>query len=93
MASAALTDFASSSRCNRRKLMTPKFYVIDGHCDSKSMSEFRAMEERFDSLDDCCRTKFPQNISDCCKAGGNNCILSGNLKFIPVSTFSFEYYS
>ena len=77
-------DFASSSKCNRNKLMMPKFYAINGHCGSKAMSEFRAMEERFDSLDDCCRAKFPHDISNCCKDGGDDCSLSGNLKFIPV---------
>ena len=64
--------------------MMPKFYAMNSHCGSKAMSEFRAMEERFDSLDDCCRAKFPHDISNCCKDGGDDCSLSGNLKFIPV---------
>lgn len=70
--------------------MTLKFYAINGrHCSSKAMSAFRAMEERFDSLDDCCRTKFPQNVSNCCQDGDGDCSLSGNIKFIPVSALIF----
>ena len=67
--------------------MSLKYYANDNHCDVKAISEFRAMEERFDSLDDCCQAKFPQNISDCCEAAENGCLLSGNYKFIPVSTY------
>lgn len=66
--------------------MSLKYYANDNHCDVKAISEFRAMEERFNSLEDCCRAKFPQNISDCCEAADNGCSLSGNHKFIPVST-------
>ena len=64
-----------------------KFYAVHDHCGTKAMSEFRAMEERFDSLDDCCRVKFPQSVSDCCKAGDGGCSLSGNIKYIPVRLF------
>lgn len=67
--------------------MSLKFYAVDDHCGSKAMSEFRALEERFDSLDDCCRIKFPLSVSDCCEAGEDGCLRSGHLKFIPVSTF------
>ena len=67
--------------------MSLKFYAVDDHCGSKAMSEFRALEERFDSLDDCCRIKFPLSVSDCCDAGEDGCLRSGHLKFIPVSTF------
>ena len=73
------------SGCNRRHLMELRYYADVDHCETKSLSKFQAMEDRFVSLDDCCRAKFPQNISDCCEAGGNGCNLSGNLKFIPVS--------
>jgi hypothetical protein len=66
-----------------------KFYAVDDHCDAKDMSQFRLSEERFESLDECCRAKFPQSISDCCEAGNENdglgCSLSGYVKFIPVS--------
>ena len=79
------TDFGSSGVCNKDQLMSLKFYAVDDHCGAKAMSEFRAMEERFDSLDECCRKKFPQSVSDCCEAGDNGCSLSGSLKFIPVS--------
>lgn len=65
--------------------MSAKFYAAGNHCDSKAMSEFQAMEERFDSLDDCCRAKFSQRVSDCCESHGDGCSLSGKLKFIPVS--------
>lgn len=67
--------------------MSLKFYAVENHCDSKAMSKFRAMEERFDSLDECCRAKFPQSIADCCSVREGECSLSGNLKFIPVSIF------
>ena len=80
------TDFALSRGCNKRELMSLKYYANDNICDVKAISEFRAMEERFNSLEDCCRAKFPQNISDCCEAVDNGCSLSGNHKFIPVST-------
>ena len=67
--------------------MLLKFYAVDDHCGTKAMSEFRAMEERFDSLDDCCRVKFPQSVSDCCETGDGGCSLSGSMKYIPVSSF------
>ena len=67
--------------------MALKYYADDKHCGAKAKSTFRALEERFDSLDECCRAKFPLHISDCCEAGGNGCALSGNIKFIPVSNF------
>ena len=82
-----LTDFGSSGECDRRALKVLKFYPVDGHCEAKALSEFRVMEDRFDSLDDCCRVKFPHGVSDCCETGEDNCILSGNIKFIPVSIF------
>ena len=68
--------------------MLLKFYAVDDHCGTKARSEFRAMEERFDSLDDCCRVKFPQSVSDCCETGDGDCSLSGSMKYIPVSSFS-----
>ena len=83
-----MTDFASSGGCNRRDLMLLKFYALDNYCAAKAMSEFRATEERFGSLDECCRSKFPQSVSDCCEAGDNGCSLSGIFKFIPVSISS-----
>ena len=64
--------------------MSIKFYSTSDGCDHKALSKFRALEERFDSLDDCCRIKFLENVSDCCDNGGG-CTLSGTLKFIPVS--------
>ena len=87
------TDFALSRGCNKQELMSLKYYANDNHCDVKAISEFRAMEERFDSLDDCCQAKFPQNISDCCEAAENGCLLSGNYKFIPVSTYGLWHLS
>jgi hypothetical protein len=65
--------------------MLVKFYAAGNHCDSKALSEFQAMEKRFDSLDDCCRAKFPQRVSDCCESHSDGCSLSGEMKFIPVS--------
>lgn len=85
---AILADFPSSGACNRRNLVTLKYYATDDHCKTKALSAFRAMEDRFDLLDDCCRAKFPQNVSHCCEAGDNGCILSGNLHYIPVSSFA-----
>ena len=70
-----------------RKLTSLKFFADDNHCKAKAMSEFIAMEARFDSLDECCRIKFPQGVSDCCKAGEGDCVLSGKSRFIPVSIF------
>ena len=75
--------------------MALKYYADIGHCNTKATSMFRALEDRFDSLDECCRAKFPQSVSDCCEAG-DGCSLSGNLKFIPVSpsfvALKFEWY-
>ena len=83
-----LTDFASIGGCDSRALMELKFYAVEDHCEARTLSEFRVMEEHFDSLDDCCRSNFPQSISDCCEAGDDDCVLSGDTKFIPVSTVS-----
>jgi hypothetical protein len=79
------SDFGSSSSCNRRDLMALKYYANSDFCSTKAMSKFRALEVRFDSLDDCCHTKFPQYVSDCCESSDGSCSLSGNLRFIPVS--------
>lgn len=65
--------------------MELKYYSVDNHCDAKAISSFWASEDRFDSLEECCQTKFPQSVSDCCNAGENGCSLSGNHKYIPVS--------
>jgi hypothetical protein len=65
--------------------MSLKYYALNDHCGSKPISKFVASEEQFDSIDECCRAKFPQSVSDCCEAG--SCTLSGNLKFIPVSYY------
>jgi hypothetical protein len=63
--------------------MTLNFFANGDHSDKKALSQFWSFEERlFDSLDNCCREKFPQNTSECCEAGGSCCPLSGNLKFI-----------
>ena len=78
-------DFGSSNRCNRRDLMALKYYADDKQCGTKAMSVFRALEDRFDSLDECCRAKFPLAISDCCEAGDGGCALTGSFKYIPVS--------
>lgn len=66
--------------------MKENFYAVTNGCERKALSRFEALEERFDSLDDCCHAKFPQSVSDCCKT---DCILSGNLKFIPVRISCF----
>lgn len=67
--------------------MQLKFYAAGDHCDAKATSKFRAMEERYDSLADCCRAKFALSFSDCCKTTKGGCDnMSGNVKFIPVST-------
>ena len=66
--------------------MTLKYYAADDHCEQKALSQFRALEERFETLEDCCRAKFQSNVSECCAAGDSECSLSGNLKFIPVSS-------
>jgi hypothetical protein len=80
------TDFKSSEKCNARHLMTTKFFADSDHCGKKHLSEFKVGEERFASLDDCCNAKFPQSISVCCgKEGLGGCVLSGNVKYIPVS--------
>ena len=68
--------------------MELKFYAVEDHCEAKALREFRVTEDRFDSLDDCCHISFPQGISDCCEAGDDDCVLSGDIKFIPVSTVS-----
>ena len=68
--------------------MTLKFYGAEDHCEAKAMSKFRAMEERFDSHESCCRVKFPHNVFGCCKARDGGCSLSGKVKFIPVSAFA-----
>jgi hypothetical protein len=79
------TDFGSTRTCNSRDLMALKYYADSKHCGTKTVSTFRALEDRFDSLDECCQTKFPQSVSECCEAGDTGCSLSGNIKFIPVS--------
>jgi hypothetical protein len=65
--------------------MALKFFADNDHCGTKSISTFKELEDRFDSLDECCQTKFPQSVSACCEAGDGGCLLSGNFKFIPVS--------
>jgi len=73
-----------SKYCNERNLETLKFFAASGHCSKKPLSEFSIWEERFDSLNDCCRTKFPETLSDCCDAKDlGSCVLSGNLRYIP----------
>ena len=84
------SDYASYDGCNRRNLMTLKFYGAEDRCEAKAMSKFRAMEERFDSLESCCRVKFPQNLSDCCATRDDGCSLSGKVKFIPVSVVAYK---
>ncbi|KAL3786122.1 hypothetical protein ACHAWO_008014 [Cyclotella atomus] len=77
--------FSSSGACNRRDLMALKYYTPGNsdYCSAKAMSKFRALEVRFDSLDECCHTKFPQYVSDCCESSDGGCSLSGKLRFIP----------
>ena len=70
--------------------MELRYYADTDKCATKSLSKFQAMEDRFVSLDECCRAEFPQNISGCCEAGGDGCNLSGNLKYIPVSVFPWS---
>lgn len=76
--------FRNEGNCNRRQLMSLKFFAVGDHCEQKALSQFKAIEDRFDSLDDCCRAKFAQNLSECCEAWDSGCALSGKLKFIPV---------
>ena len=82
-------DFPADPKiCNERHLMTNKFFAIaeSGRCNRKPLSQFRSWEDRFDSIDDCCRTRFPESFSECCSATDvGSCVLSGNLKYIPVS--------
>jgi hypothetical protein len=81
------TDFSSSGACNRRDLMALKYYPTNSnYCSAKAMSKFRALEVWFHSLDECCHTKFPQYVSDCCESSDGGCSLSGKLRFIPVSS-------
>lgn len=79
------TDFSwDKSKCNKRLLTSLKFFASVDGCNEKPLAHFRAWEERFDSLNDCCLAKFPENVSDCCSTNAG-CILSGNTKYIPVS--------
>ena len=80
-------DFEYASNCNERHLMAVKFFAVSDHCSIKALSEFRIWEDRFDSLDECCRAKFAQSLSYCCEKTGSHgsCILSGLLNYIPVS--------
>ena len=75
--------FKYAGNCNRRQLSEKKFFSTADRCKKKSLSQFRAMEERFESEYDCCREKFPQNLSNCCKIG-DGCDNSINLMYIPV---------
>ena len=54
-------------------------------CDSKPMTEFKEFEnERFDTLDECCLAKFPNDLVNCCGADGlGGCIESGVVKYLP----------
>lgn len=82
------SDFDYDSSCNERHLMTVKFFAATDHCGAKALSEFRVGEDRFDSLEECCRAKFTQSLSHCCEKmdGHRGCTLSGSLKYIPVSS-------
>jgi hypothetical protein len=68
--------------------MALKYYTPGNsdYCSAKAMSKFRALEVWFDSLDECCQTKFPQYVSDCRESSDGGCSLSGKLRFIPVSS-------
>ena len=76
--------FRNEGNCNRRHLQSLMFFAIGDHCEQKALSQFKAMEERFESLDDCCRAKFAQSLSECCDAGDGDCALSGKLELVPV---------
>lgn len=53
-------------------------------CDSKPMTEFGVGESRFVTLDECCRSQFPNTLANCCESDGlEGCVLSGVATYIP----------
>ena len=63
-----------------------KFYPQDDRfeCGQKPEADFEAGDEKFNTLDVCCETKFPNDKEDCCSVEGlGGCSTSGTLQYVP----------
>lgn len=53
-------------------------------CDQKVVTEFEFWDtQKYLTKDECCRDKYPNDISGCCKAGKGECSLSGHSVYLP----------
>ena len=79
------TDFASYGGCNRRELMSQKFYATVNSCHAKAISDAEEWEEEiYDTLYACCSDRFPNSITSCCETNGEGgCPLSGIVQWLP----------
>lgn len=55
-----------------------------GECGRKSLSEFETKLFVYDTLHECCESRFPSSVVECCQSDGlGGCIGSGVFKYLP----------
>lgn len=80
--------FAYDQFCMTSTSTKKKFYPdqATGLCGMKKEKEFESWErDRYDSLEECCSTKFSTyNYENCCNSPGlGGCSTTGTVKFVP----------
>ena len=83
--SSSIIDFKNDKKCNgaQRHVFVPHNSLME--CESKLFTELEAWEnEIYDTLNACCRDKFPNYITSCCESdGAGGCALAGTVNWLP----------
>jgi hypothetical protein len=83
----ATTDFSWDKTCGLAMDPSTLLYYpnnVESTCDQKVVTEFEFWDmQKYLTKDDCCKDKFPNDISGCCKTRQGECSLSGHSVYLP----------